>query len=62
MKIDLAGALLGRNRARIEASLPLGRVGRPEEIAGPVVLLCSEAASCITGEVLDINGVAVLCG
>jgi 3-oxoacyl-[acyl-carrier protein] reductase len=35
---------------------PLGRVGSPEECAAPVVFLCSNAASFITGEVIEING------
>jgi NAD(P)-dependent dehydrogenase (short-subunit alcohol dehydrogenase family) len=34
----------------------LGRAGQPEDIADAVVFLCSEKASWITGEVLDING------
>lgn len=34
----------------------LGRAGRPEDIADAVVFLCSDKASWITGEVLDING------
>jgi len=37
-----------------------GRVGKPEEIAGPVLFLCTEYASFITGEVFNVNGGAVL--
>ena len=36
--------------------IPLGRVGKPVEVAGPVVFLASEAASLITGETLVIDG------
>jgi NAD(P)-dependent dehydrogenase (short-subunit alcohol dehydrogenase family) len=32
------------------------RVGQPEELAGPVVFLCSEAASYITGAILPVDG------
>lgn len=39
---------------------PLGRPGRPEEIADAAVFLCSDKAAWITGEVLDINGGAHL--
>jgi 3-oxoacyl-[acyl-carrier protein] reductase len=42
--------------------IPLGRVGTPEEIAGPVLFLCTEYASFITGEVFNVNGGAVLVG
>lgn len=43
-------------------SVPLGRVASPEEIAGPIVFLCSEWANHVTGEVLNVNGGSVLCG
>lgn len=46
----------------IRKSIPLGRVATPEEIAGPIVFLCSEWANHITGEVLNVNGGSVLCG
>lgn len=38
------------------AALPLGRIGRPDEIAWPIAFLCSPAASFISGAVLDVNG------
>jgi 3-oxoacyl-[acyl-carrier protein] reductase len=41
---------------------PLGRAATPEEIAGPIVFLCSAWANHITGEVLNVNGGSVLCG
>jgi 3-oxoacyl-[acyl-carrier protein] reductase len=43
-------------------TIPLRRVGRPEELAPPIVFLCSNWASYITGEVLNVNGGSVLCG
>jgi 3-oxoacyl-[acyl-carrier protein] reductase len=43
-------------------TIPLGRVATPEEIAGPIVFLCTRWADHITGEVLNINGGSVLCG
>ena len=47
---------------QIRSTIPMGRVGRPEEIAGPVLFLCTEHASFITGEVFNVNGGAVLAG
>jgi 3-oxoacyl-[acyl-carrier protein] reductase len=43
-------------------TIPLGRMATPEEIAGPVVFLCSNWANHITGEILNVNGGSVLCG
>ncbi len=48
--------------ALIYQQIPLGRVGRPEEIAGPVLFLCTSMASFITGEVFNVNGGAVMAG
>jgi 3-oxoacyl-[acyl-carrier protein] reductase len=52
----------GAGRRRIEATIPLGRVASADDVAGPVVFLCSDLARHITGEVLNVNGGAVLCG
>ncbi len=58
-----AGALADpRSGDEIRGTIPLGRVGRPEEIAAPVLFLCTEHASFITGEVFNVNGGAVLAG
>ena len=46
----------------IRRTIPLGRVGKPEEIAAPVLFLCTEHAGFITGEVFNVNGGAVLAG
>lgn len=49
-------------RERIAATIPLRRIPPPEDIAGPIVFLCSALARHITGEVLNVNGGSVLCG
>ena len=58
-----AGALDNPKRGpEIEAGIPLGRVATPREIAGPVLFLCTPLAGFISGEVLNVNGGAVLVG
>ncbi len=47
---------------KIAAGIPVGRVGRAREIAGPVLFLCTPLAEFISGEVLNVNGGAVLAG
>jgi 3-oxoacyl-[acyl-carrier protein] reductase len=49
-------------RAKVFATIPLGRVGTPEEIAGPILFLCTRYAGFITGEIFNVNGGAVLVG
>ena len=49
-------------RKRIFAAIPLGRVATAEEIAGPILFLCSQYSGFITGEVFNVNGGAVLVG
>ena len=46
----------------IRRTIPMGRAGKPEEIAAPVLFLCTEHASFITGEIFNVNGGAVLAG
>jgi 3-oxoacyl-[acyl-carrier protein] reductase len=49
-------------RQSVEEAIPVRRIATPDDIALPVLFLCSEWARHITGEVLNINGGAVLCG
>ncbi|MEJ7758343.1 MAG: SDR family NAD(P)-dependent oxidoreductase [Gemmatimonadaceae bacterium] len=47
---------------RVSASIPLRRIASAEDVAGPIVFLCSTLARHITGEILNVNGGSVLCG
>lgn len=47
---------------QVVSGIPIGRIASPEDVAGPIVFLCSSLARHITGEVLNVNGGSVLCG
>jgi len=47
---------------KVLSDIPLNKIAKPEEIAGPVLFLASNLASHITGEILNVNGGSVLCG
>jgi 3-oxoacyl-[acyl-carrier protein] reductase len=55
-------ALTDGARERIADAIPLRRLASAEDVAGPIVFLCSPLARHITGEILNVNGGAVLCG
>jgi len=54
--------MANEGRAKISASIPLGRIASADDIAGPIVFLCSPLARHVTGEILNVNGGSVLCG
>ena len=57
-----AAALDGEGREAIAKSIPVGAIATADDIARPIVFLCSDWARHITGEILNINGGSVLCG
>jgi len=61
---DMSAATLANpaTGAKIRATIPLGRAGKPEEIAAPVLFLCTKHAGFISGEIFNVNGGAVLVG
>lgn len=56
----MTDALPDQLRESIQKQIPLGRLGRAEDVAGAVVFLCSEEASYITGQVLTVDGGLVM--
>ena len=62
VETDMTEEALEQDRASIVSAIPLGRVARPEEIAGAVLFLASDLATFVNGEILNVNGGAVLCG
>ena len=59
---EMVARPMAGGRERIEASIPLGRVATVDDVAGPIVFLCSQLARHVTGEILNVNGGSVLCG
>jgi NAD(P)-dependent dehydrogenase (short-subunit alcohol dehydrogenase family) len=56
MSDQMVAAGQGDALKAMEKSIPMGRVGRPGEIANAVLWLCSEAASYVTGQSISVDG------
>ena len=55
-------SLISDEAGKILSLIPMGRAGTPEELAGPILFLASDLSTFITGEIINVNGGAVLCG
>jgi 3-oxoacyl-[acyl-carrier protein] reductase len=53
---DMTRALSDTQRETLNAQIPLGRLGQPQDIAAAVAFLCSADGAYITGETLHVNG------
>jgi 3-oxoacyl-[acyl-carrier protein] reductase len=64
VETDMSAPALADPNTRdwIFSGIPLGRVGRPMEIAGPILFLCTPYAGFMSGEIVNVNGGAVLVG
>jgi len=64
VETDMSAPALGdpQSRAAVLGTIPLGRAARPEEIAAPILFLCTPHAGFVTGEIFNVNGGAVLVG
>ncbi len=56
IETDILSGISEENRKKIEAIIPLGRIGKPEEIAQCVEFLLSKESTYITGQVIQVDG------
>jgi 3-oxoacyl-[acyl-carrier protein] reductase len=59
---DMTTEALDEGREAVAQSIPVGAIATADDIARPIVFLCSDWARHINGEILNVNGGSVLCG
>jgi len=60
IETDMTATMTEEQRKQLTGSLPLGRAGKPEDVAGAVCFLAGDAAAYITGQVLAVDGGMVM--
>jgi 3-oxoacyl-[acyl-carrier protein] reductase len=56
IETDMTNAMTDKAKEAVLGAIPLGRVGRPEDVAGAALFLVSDSAAYVTGQVLAVDG------
>ena len=56
VETDMTTSIAGEHREKLLETIPLGRIGRPDEIAAAIVFLASDEAGYVTGQTIRVNG------
>ena len=60
MQTNMNASMSDETRRTIEATLPLGRIGKPSEVAAGIIFLLSDEASYVYGETFNVDGGVVM--
>ncbi len=62
VETDMTAETMNTRNEEIRDLMPLRFIPQPDDLAGPVLFLCSDWAKAVTGEILNVNAGSVMCG